>query len=227
MSSSDKITFYNAVVCPYAQRAAIALKEVGAEYETVNIDLQNKPDWYKDVNPELKVPALNVEGQNLAESLVIIEYLADRFPDANLLPKEPLKRANIRFAIEYFSSKINTEFYKYVFNQSAENARENFETNVNAALIRFNELLLQQSKTGPYFLGETYSLADVAIAPFVLRIHALLEHILGGYKFEAIQNNPRLHEFITGALQRPSTQETWIGDEKFIDAMSARFNLKK
>lgn len=53
-----------------------------------------------------------------------------------LLPKEPLKRAHVRFAIEYFSSKINTEFYKYVINQSAENARENFETNINTALIR-------------------------------------------------------------------------------------------
>lgn len=79
--SSDKITFYNALICPYAQRAAIALKEVGADYETINIDLQNKPDWYKDVNPELKVPALTVEGQNLAESLVIIEYINDRFPE--------------------------------------------------------------------------------------------------------------------------------------------------
>jgi hypothetical protein len=54
----------------------------------------------------------------------------------SLLPKEALKRAHVRFAIEYFSSKINAEFYKYVFNQSAENARANFETNVNAGLIR-------------------------------------------------------------------------------------------
>lgn len=46
MSSTDKITFYNAVICPFAQRAAIALKEVGAEYETVDIDLTNKPTWY-------------------------------------------------------------------------------------------------------------------------------------------------------------------------------------
>lgn len=45
-TSTDKITFYNAIICPYAQRAAIALKEVGAEYETVNIDLTNKPEWY-------------------------------------------------------------------------------------------------------------------------------------------------------------------------------------
>lgn len=87
--------------------------------------------------------------------------------------------------------------------------------------------MLQQSKTGPYFLGDEYSLADVAIAPFVLRIHALLEQVLDGYKFEAIKSNPRLHEFISGALQRPSAKETWVGDEKFIEAMNTRFNLKK
>ena len=44
-TSNDKITLYSAVVCPYAQRAAVALKEVGVEYETVNIDLNNKPEW--------------------------------------------------------------------------------------------------------------------------------------------------------------------------------------
>lgn len=81
MEVLDKITFYTNGACPYAQRAAIALKEVGAEYEPVEIDLQNKPSWYKDINPELKVPALNTEGQNVAESLVIIEYINDRFPD--------------------------------------------------------------------------------------------------------------------------------------------------
>jgi glutathione S-transferase len=36
---------------------------------------------YKDVNPELKVPALTTEGSNIAESLVIIEYINDRFPE--------------------------------------------------------------------------------------------------------------------------------------------------
>lgn len=37
---------------------------------------------YKDINPDSKVPALGVEGQNIAESLVIIEYINDRFPEA-------------------------------------------------------------------------------------------------------------------------------------------------
>lgn len=40
-----KLTFYTAIICPYAQRAAITLQEVGADYEKVEIDLANKPDW--------------------------------------------------------------------------------------------------------------------------------------------------------------------------------------
>ncbi|KAI8087003.1 thioredoxin-like protein [Gilbertella persicaria] len=101
---SDKIVLYNARMYPYAQRAYIALKEVDVESERVDIDLSNKPDWYKDINPELKVPALTTEDQSIAESLGIIKYINDRFPEKNLLTQDPLKRAKIRFAIEYFSS---------------------------------------------------------------------------------------------------------------------------
>lgn len=41
----DKIVLYTAKICPYAQRAAIALREAGVEYESVEIDLTNKPSW--------------------------------------------------------------------------------------------------------------------------------------------------------------------------------------
>lgn len=44
-TSNDKITLYNATICPFAQRAVIALKETGVDYETVDIDLLNKPEW--------------------------------------------------------------------------------------------------------------------------------------------------------------------------------------
>ncbi|KAI8357277.1 glutathione S-transferase [Blakeslea trispora] len=221
---TDKLVLYNAPVCPYAQRAYIALKEVGAEFDVVDIDLLNKPDWYKDVNPELKVPVLKTEGQNLAESLVIIEYINDRYPEKNLLPKDPLKRAQIRFAIEYFASKISPEFYKFVMNMKAEDARANYEKNINQGLVRFEELLKQQSPTGPYFLGEEFSLADVAIAPFVMRIHALNTVFLDGLKLEAVTSSPRLTEFVKGVLTRPSVKDTWVGEEKLVEFLKKRFS---
>ncbi|CAO3664853.1 hypothetical protein G6F70_009203 [Rhizopus microsporus] len=225
--SSDKITFYNAVICPYAQRAAIALREVGAEYETVEIDLSNKPDWYKDINPELKVPAFTVGGKHIAESLVLVEYLNDRFPEKNLLPKDPLKRAYVRYFIEYYSSKVQSEFFKYAFNIKAENAFTDYEKNVSGALDRVNELLVQQSPTGPYFLGNEYSIADIAVAPLLARILAFHRLFLNGYEWEAVKKYPRLSEFIKGITERPSFKETYIGDEEFVNSFTAKFNITK
>ena len=85
----------------------------------------------------------------------------------------------------------------------------------------------QQSATGPYFLGEEYSLADVAIAPFLLRINAYNQHILDGFKFEAVEKSPRFKSFIEGATSRPTVQETYIGDEKYAQLLKERFNIKK
>ncbi|KAI8969183.1 glutathione S-transferase [Mycotypha africana] len=230
MSSSDKITLYNAVICPYAQRAHITLREVDADFDIVDIDLLNKPEWYKEVNPELKVPTLTTEGQNLAESLIIIEYLNDRFPEKNLMPKKPLLRANVRFAIEWFGSKVNPHLYKCMlkFNDAdAADAIEDYKKNTNAALASFNDLLMKQSEKGPYFLGEDFSLADIAIAPFLLRIFSFNDLFLDGYRFEAIESHPRLAQFIEGISSRPSIKDTYCGNEKYADILARKYNVKK
>ncbi|KAI7907543.1 thioredoxin-like protein [Cokeromyces recurvatus] len=224
MVFTDKITLYTSLICPFAQRAAITLREVGANFESIQIDLLNKPTWYKDINPELKVPTIHTEGQNLAESLVIIEYLHDRFPEKKLLPEEPIKRANIRFAIEYFGSKVAPTLYKLIPNYTDANAIEEFKKNTNDALIRFNELLVKESASGPYFLGEQFSLADIAIAPFIMRIFAFNKRYLNGYEFDAIKSSTRLAEFFKGITSRPSVKETYIGDEGYIEGLQKRYS---
>lgn len=88
---------YTARICPYAQRAAISLHEAGLNYESVEIDLLNKPEWYVEhasacisvltcyrypkVNPDSKVPALEIQGKNIAESLVLVELINDLAPE--------------------------------------------------------------------------------------------------------------------------------------------------
>ncbi len=47
-------------LCPYVQRAVIALNEKGAAFERVDIDLANKPDWFLKISPLGKVPVLTV-----------------------------------------------------------------------------------------------------------------------------------------------------------------------
>src|SRR5215217_8798089 len=67
-------------LCPYVQRAAIVAQEKGIQFERVDIDLANKPDWFLAMSPTGKVPVLEVTDTDgsvhvLFESAVIAEYL--------------------------------------------------------------------------------------------------------------------------------------------------------
>lgn len=87
--------------------------------------------------------------------------------------------------------------------------------------------MVQQSPTGPYFLGNEYSIADIAVAPLLARILAFHRLFLNGYEWEAVKKYPRLSEFIKGITERPSFKETYIGDEEFVNSFTAKFNITK
>ncbi len=82
-------------LCPYVQRAVISLTEKGVPFERVDIDLDNKPDWFLKISPLGKVPVLQVGDKVVFESAVILEYLEEIQPKP-LHPKDPLTRAEHR-----------------------------------------------------------------------------------------------------------------------------------
>ncbi len=95
-------------LCPYVQRAAIALDEKGVPFERINVDLANKPDWFTTLSPLGKVPLLKVERREgseavLFESAVILECLEETLPGP-LHPDDPLVRARHRSWIEFGSA---------------------------------------------------------------------------------------------------------------------------
>ena len=82
-------------LCPYVQRAAIALAERGIPFERTYIDLAAKPDWFKAISPLGKVPVLRVgdaagNQTNIFESAVILEYLEETSPSP-LHPGRPAR----------------------------------------------------------------------------------------------------------------------------------------
>ena len=97
-------------LCPYVQRAAIIAAEKRIDFERVDIDLANKPDWFLAISPTGKVPVLEVtdadgEEDILFESAVIAEYL-DEISGNPLLPNDPLRRARERAWVEYASATL-------------------------------------------------------------------------------------------------------------------------
>jgi len=114
------ITIYDAARCPYCARARIALAEKGIPYEPVAIDLSNRPAWLYEKNPAGKVPVLEEDTLVLPESVVIMEYLEDRYPEPALLPADPAQRALERWRVFRFDDELGKDYY--AFRRGDENA---------------------------------------------------------------------------------------------------------
>ncbi|KAG7097926.1 hypothetical protein E1B28_005236 [Marasmius oreades] len=180
-----QITLYAAKICPYTQRVEIALSEARAEYTRFEIDLQNKPAWFQpQVNPESKVPTIayggppvppsqpSPESVKITESLVLLEFVADLFPQSRILSSDPVERAKTRFFIDFFSTRVAPPHVAALLRG------ESFEPLIRG-LLGFQELL---SKEGMYAMGDQFSIADIAVAPFILRLETAVTNELGVYE---------------------------------------------
>jgi glutathione S-transferase len=96
--------------CPYCARVRLALAEKAVAYETVEIDLRDRPAWLYDMNPAGKVPVLD-DGFVLPESSVIMEYLDERYPEPALLPAGREERAQARCFVFRFDDLLGDDYY--------------------------------------------------------------------------------------------------------------------
>jgi len=157
------LTLIDAPRCPYCARVRIALAEKGVEYETVVIDLDDRPAWLYEKNPLGRVPVLEDDGWALPESAVIIEYLDEMYPEPSLLPLDPEARAAARLRIFRYGD-FTRPYYALRRGQTG-------------AEIEFAEALAALDATladDPYLTGQAFGLADVAYVPWVIRARDLL-----------------------------------------------------
>jgi glutathione S-transferase len=178
------LTLYDAARCPYCARVRILLAEKAIPYETVEIDLQNRPDWLYEKNPVGKVPVLEEGGFVLPESRVIFEYLEERFPEPPLLPPSPAERALVRLWMERFGG-FSRPYYRVVFDGGTAEA-------LDAELAKLDSALA----TNPFLGGTEFTLADIAYVPWVIRVETRAGLDLGRYK--------DLRRWISRLAERPS-----------------------
>lgn len=76
-----ELTLISHELCPYVQRVAISLAEKAVAFERIDVDLENKPDWFKAISPLGKTPVLKVGDRAIFESAVILEYLEETQPN--------------------------------------------------------------------------------------------------------------------------------------------------
>jgi glutathione S-transferase len=181
-------------LCPYVQRAVIALKEKDVPFERIDIDLANKPDWFLKVSPLGKTPVLLVGDHAIFESAVILEYLEET--QANPLhPADALHRAEHRAFIEFGSAILNDIAGLYAASDEAA-----FKAKATKLAQRFARL--ETRLLGPWFDGETFSLVDAVFGP-IFRYFDVFDEIgdlgiLGG--------KPKVARWRQNLASRPSVR---------------------
>ncbi|KAL1914861.1 uncharacterized protein VTP21DRAFT_7953 [Calcarisporiella thermophila] len=216
MSSNQSLVFYTSHECPFCQRAAIALQELGVvPDETVPIDLSNKPEWYFKVHPEGKVPALKVGEETIVESLIILEYLLEKYGNnTSIQVQDPLARAQSRLFLGLFE-RVLPHFFK-AFSAGVEEYEQFLK-----GLREINDFLVKQSD-GPFLLGEELTYADIAVAPFFARF-PLVQEI--GFEIPETEEYERVNAYGRALRSRPSVKATtpeWERLQKHVEIFKKR-----
>ncbi|WP_421838458.1 maleylacetoacetate isomerase [Novosphingobium sp.] len=180
-------------------RIVLALKGLAwdAAPHDLRINEQTAPD-YVARNPQGLVPALEVDGAVLTQSLAIIEYLEERYPEPPVLPTDPLERARIRAFAMAIACDIhpvqNLRVLRMLRSRGLDSAtvdgwaREVMESGL-AACSR-----LIEDRSGPFCFDAAITLADVVLIP----------QLANARRFGARTDYPRLEAIEAAALAHPA-----------------------
>jgi len=186
--------------CPFAQRTHMVLLEKALDFELVEIDLRNRPDWFREISPHGKVPVLRHEGRVVHESAVINEYLDEAFPAHPLMPADAYGRAMARIWMLHCEARFLPALRELMAARDRPGALPPAREKLGEAMRFMEREGLRRAGDGPYWLGATPSLVDFHYLPFFERF-AVYEELAGA---EWPVDCSRLRAWYEAVGQRPS-----------------------
>jgi len=172
------LTFYYGSGSPFAWRVWLALehKQIPYELKVLSFDREEtKSPEYLAINPRGRVPAIVHDGLKLYESVAILEYLEDRFPQRPLLADDPAQRALARRIVaeadNYLFPALTALIEQTLFRSGPIDAEKlaAAKSGVIEEAGRFEAVL-----TGDYFAGPL-SLADFVVFPHLRQVRRIEE----------------------------------------------------
>jgi glutathione S-transferase len=205
-----KLTLISHHLCPYVQRAVIALTEKKVAFDRIYVDLDNKSDWFLAISPLGKVPLLQIGKDVIFESAVILEYLEETQPNP-LYPRDPLARAQHRGMIEFGSAILSD-----IWGLEIAPTREVAETKIDALRQKFARLE-RELGDGPWFAGKRFGLVDAVFGP-IFRYFDLFDRILD---HGIVTGKPKIAAWRAALAARPSVRQAVLPDyadrlERFV-----------
>ncbi len=181
-------------------RVRAALKLKGLAYQENIIDLSQGEQFspsYHSLNPQHVLPLLDHDGLRLTQSLAIVEYINDTWPQASLLPPDAAGKARVRALAQIASADVHPLIVPRVRNYLEqecgldEAARLKWVRHWFVKGTQALEAKLSDGLTGTYAHGDQLSLADLALA----------SHVVGARLFQVdLSIAPRLEAIVNRCL---------------------------
>jgi maleylacetoacetate isomerase len=156
-----------------AYRVRIALNLKGVDYESRPVDLREdaqKSANYRALNPQGLVPMLEIDGHRLIQSLAIIVYLDQTFPDPPLMPRDPVDGAHVRAMAMIVACDIhplnNLRVLKYLKGQLEHSQDEIDAWYAHWVTEGLSALEATAAPSaGAFLFGDSPTIADVCLVP--------------------------------------------------------------
>jgi Glutathione S-transferase len=165
-SKKTLMTLYSSDDCVFAHRVRFVLEEKAMEYQIIEVDLAHKPEELAELNSYNQVPTLLDRDLAIHESVLIMEYLDERFPHPPLIPVDPISRAKVRLGLLRFDQDWFAPLFQPGFSpEQIKTAKEQIRT----TMAGLSTIFTQQR----FLFGDDLSILDCAIAPLLWRLPIL------------------------------------------------------
>lgn len=247
--NSTALVLYTSPRCPFGRRALIAMKEKNLTHQLVYIPLSGelrrvtgdpteplppvfagrgltaadltgiKEDYKRNINAKGEVPSLIVDAAIVTEAGVLAEFLEDAFPASgtSLMPKDAVQRSRIRHYLKILGGSGGVSgFYGLLKNQDPAKDQEFLDK-----VYGHWELFAQMAGSdGPFFLGKSFSLADVLLMPMYDQFRGVWPHWRGAELIpsdpEAFLWVPRVQAWAAAVQKRESFTSFSQGDDTYV-----------
>jgi len=204
---------YGSSLSPYVRKVLAYAGEKGIELDLQPTGFPNHSPEYAEASPFKKMPALRDGDYTLADSTAIIHYLEAKFPDPALIPAEPRARGKVIWFDEFSDTILTACGAKMFFNRIVAPrfigrpgdlaAADTAEREELPPILDYLERVVPDA--GKYLVGDTITLADIAVAsPFANLAHLCCEI--------DPQRHGRVRDYVDSILSRPSFAP-WIERE--------------
>lgn len=201
------LTVYHIPVCPFSQRLEILLslkgKQNSVNFHVVDIT-QPRPDWLlKKTRGTTALPVLEtVEGHIIKESLVLMQYLEDIFPEQAVAQRNPYKRAIENMLIR-MEGEFGNQGYGYVMNQNITR-RDEWKENMLRQYAQLNDFLMEYSPNG-LFLFDDFGWAETVFSPLFMRFWFL--EYYEDFQLPQEENYARVQKWRNACIAHPAVQQ--------------------